>query len=193
MKYFSSFNISFIPRDKNHKTNSLALATSLPKLDDAQRKMSFQVERDFLPSVPDNIEYLQVFENDEQLEKHFLNDDDEEEDSLSDIPIDCIQVESFLTKDDHAKNILEDVSVRKVQEMRKVNIGMDKSLKYVNLGVDCTTEEVDQYVSLFKEYIDVFDCTYNNLKAYDKMIFQHIIPLREEAKPVKQKNRMMNP
>jgi hypothetical protein len=155
--------------------------------------MSFQVERDFLPSVPDNIEYLQIFENDEQLEKNLLNDDDEEDDSLADVPIDCIQVESLLTKDDHAKNILEEVLVRKVKEMRKVNIGMDKSPKYVNLGVDCTTEEVDQYVSLFKEYIDVFNWTYDNLKAYDKMIFQHIIPLREEAKPVKKKNRVMNP
>jgi hypothetical protein len=46
---------------------------------------------------------------------------------------------------------------------------------------------------LFKEYIDVFTCTYDDLKAYDKSIFKHIIPLREEAKPVKQKIRMMNP
>jgi hypothetical protein len=46
---------------------------------------------------------------------------------------------------------------------------------------------------LFKEYLDVFSWTYDDLKFYDKMIFQHIIPLREEANPVKQKTRMMNP
>jgi hypothetical protein len=97
------------------------------------------------------------------------------------VPKYCIQVESLFTKDDHAKNILEEVSVRKVQETRKVNIGTDNSPKYVNLGVDCTTEEVDQYISLFKEYIDVFSWTYDDLKSYDKTIFQHIIPLREEA------------
>jgi hypothetical protein len=96
-------------------------------------------------------------------------------------------------KDVHAKNLLEEVSIRKVQETRKVNIGTDISPKYVNLGVDCTTEEVDQYVSLFKEYIDVFSWKYDDLKAYDKTIFHHIIPLREEAKPVKKKIRMMNP
>jgi hypothetical protein len=55
----------------------------------------------------------------------------------------------------------------------------------VNLGVDCTIEEVDQCVALFKEYLDVFACTYDVFKAYDKTIFQHIIPLREGAKPVK--------
>jgi hypothetical protein len=60
------------------------------------------------------------------------------------------------------------------------------------LGVNCTPKEVDQYVSLFKEYSDVFSCTYDDLNDYEKTIFHHIIPLREEAKPVKQKIRMMN-
>jgi ribonuclease HI len=72
MEYFSSFNISFIPRDKNHKADSLALAASLSNPDNIQRKMYFQVERAFRPSVPHNMEYLQVFENDEGLEFFLL-------------------------------------------------------------------------------------------------------------------------
>jgi hypothetical protein len=39
----------------------------------------------------------------------------------------------------------------------------------------------------------VFAWTYDDLKAYDKTIFQHIIPLGEETNPIKQKLRMMNP
>jgi hypothetical protein len=39
----------------------------------------------------------------------------------------------------------------------------------------------------------VFTCTYDDFKAYDKTVFQHIIHLREESKPVKKKIRMMNP
>jgi hypothetical protein len=96
-------------------------------------------------------------------------------------------------KEDHAKNLLEEVSVRKVQEMRKVNIGTNNSPKYVNLGVDRITKEENKYVSLFKEYIDVLTCTYDDLKSYYNTIFQHIIPLREGEKPMKQKIRMMNP
>jgi hypothetical protein len=61
------------------------------------------------------------------------------------------------------------------------------------LGVDFTIEEGDQYVALFKEYLNVFTWNYDDLKDYDKTIFQHIIPLREGEKPVKQKIRMMNP
>jgi hypothetical protein len=90
MEYFISFNIAFIPRDKIHKADLLSLAASLSNLDDALSKMSFQVERSFRPSVPNNIEYLQVFENDEQLEIFVLNDDDEEDDSSSVIPKECI-------------------------------------------------------------------------------------------------------
>jgi hypothetical protein len=62
---------------------------------------------------------------------------------------------------------------------------MEKSPKYVNLGVDCNTQKVGQYIALFKEYIDVFAWTYDDLKAYDKTIFQHIIPFTEEDKLVK--------
>jgi ribonuclease HI len=65
MESFNSFNIYFTPRDKNHKADSLALVASLSNLGDTQRKTYFQVERDFRPSVPENIEYLQLFENNE--------------------------------------------------------------------------------------------------------------------------------
>jgi hypothetical protein len=39
----------------------------------------------------------------------------------------------------------------------------------------------------------VFSSNYDDLEDYDKTIFQHVIPLREESKSVKQKIRMMNP
>jgi ribonuclease HI len=133
MEYFISFNIASIRRDKNHKADSLALEASLSNRGDVLRKASFQVERAFRPSVPDNIEFLQVFENDEQLESFLLNDDDKEDDSSIFILKYCIQAEPLFTKYDHAKNLLEEVSVRKVQETRKVNIGTDQSTKYVNL------------------------------------------------------------
>jgi hypothetical protein len=169
------------------------LAASLSNPYDIQIKTSFQVERVFRPSVPDNLEYLQVFENDENLKKKLLNDDDDEYNHMFVVSKYCIQSDSLFTKYDHAKNLLEEISLRKVQEKRKINIGTDSFPKYVNLGVNCTIEEVDQYGALFKVYLDVFTWTYDDLKSYDKTIFQHVIPLREEENPVKQKIRMMNP
>jgi hypothetical protein len=141
MECFNSFNISFIPRDKNKKEDSLALAASLSNPYDIQIKTSFQVERVFRPSVPDNLEYLEIFENDENLKKKLLNDDDDDEyNNMSVVSKYCIQSESLFMKYDHAKNLLEEISLRKVQEKRKINIGTDSFPKYVNLGDDCTIE-----------------------------------------------------
>jgi hypothetical protein len=90
-------------------------------------------------------------------------------------------------------NLKEEVSIRKVQETQKINIGTQDSPKYVNLGTSCTEKEVDQYTTLFKEFYDVFSWTYDDLKEYDKSIFQHIIPLKEGTKSVRKKLRIVNP
>jgi hypothetical protein len=79
-----------------------------------------------------------------------------------------------------------------VQETKKINIGIENSPKYVNLGIDCMTKEIDQCTSLFKEYVDVFAWSYDDLKAYEKSIFQQIIPLREGTNPFNQKIKIMN-
>jgi hypothetical protein len=92
----------------------LALVASLSKLDDVQRKTYFQVERVLRPFVHDNQEYLQVFENDEQLENVLLNDDDDEYNHIYVVLKDCIQYESLFMRDDHVKNLLEEISLRKV-------------------------------------------------------------------------------
>ena len=46
---------------------------------------------------------------------------------------------------------------------------------------------------LFNEYKDVFTWTYKDLKTYDMKIIQHVIPLKEDAKPFQQKLRKMHP
>jgi ribonuclease HI len=119
MEAFCSFNISFIPRDKNQKEDSLALVASLSNPDDIQSETYFQVKRVFQPSVPDNQEYLQVFENDEDLENFLVNENEDEDNDIASVPKNCVQSESLFTRDDHAKNIMEEVSVRKSSRNEK--------------------------------------------------------------------------
>jgi ribonuclease HI len=109
MDSFSSFNISFIPRERNKKVDSLALAASLFNPDDLQNKNTFQVKRIFRPSVPDNQEYLQVFENDEQL-NDFLANAGEPEESIALISKSCVKYESLFTGDDKTKDLKEEES-----------------------------------------------------------------------------------
>jgi len=65
--YFISFNISFVPREKNKKVESLAVTTSLFNKDDSQNQNPFHVKTIFRPLIPDNQEYWKVFENYEHI------------------------------------------------------------------------------------------------------------------------------
>jgi len=49
-----------------------------------------------------------------------------------------------------------------------------------------------KYIEMFKEFSDVFACSYEDLKPYDTEIIQHKIPLKENQKPFKQKPRRIN-
>lgn len=40
-----------------------------------------------------------------------------------------------------------------------------------------------KYIALFKEFIDVFAWSYDDLKAYDTRIIQQRIPLKEYQNP----------
>jgi len=84
---------------------------------------------------------------------------------------------------DNQTNILdpkEEPFVRKVQETQKINIGTLDSPKYINIGTSCTIEEIDQYTLLFKAFQDIFTWSYDDLKEYEKSIFKHVIPLKED-------------
>ena len=109
------------------------MATSLSNPDDIQSETYFQVKRVFRPLVPDNQDYLQVFENDEDLKDFLENENDVEDNNIAPFPKNCVQFESLFTRDDHTKSLKEEVLIWKVQETKKVNIGNDNSLKCINL------------------------------------------------------------
>ena len=79
---FMFFELSYIPRDLNHLDDSLAVSASLfvPPL---PPKLSYDVQVKYRPSLPGNVKFWRVFENDEELNK-FLQLVDE----FSDIHID---------------------------------------------------------------------------------------------------------
>ena len=74
-----------------------------------------------------------------------------------------------------------------------INLGTQVEPKYVNLGKCCPSGERNKFISLFKQYKDVFAWTYEELKTYDTKIIQHIIPIRSGVKPYQQPLRKMHP
>ena len=62
------FELSYIPRDLNHLDDSLAISTSVfvPPL---PPRLSYDVQVKYRPSLPDNVKFWRVFENDDELSK----------------------------------------------------------------------------------------------------------------------------
>jgi hypothetical protein len=63
------------------------------------------------------------------------------------------------------------------------NLGTEQDPKNINLGRNYTSSKRATFMKLFREYKDMFTWTYEGLKTYDMKIIQHVIPLKENAKP----------
>jgi hypothetical protein len=155
-------------------------------------------------SIPDKITNWRVFEDNEQI-INFLHSedtfkgsviDDEQHEAL-------LQASTLVEKPEHSniipKNIVKLEKLFDLQEKFKrptntkprsstllyeaVNLGTEQDPKNINLGKNCTFAEKAAFVKLFREYKDIFAWTYQDLKTYDMKIIQHVIPLKENAKP----------
>jgi hypothetical protein len=73
--FFSSFNISFIPREENTLVDSLVASASQFRIPLPPR-IKYNVEIRYRPSVSDNIRHWKVFEDDLEITK-FLESVDE--------------------------------------------------------------------------------------------------------------------
>jgi hypothetical protein len=69
------------------------------------------------------------------------------------------------------------------------NIGTPEEPKFVKLSRGLNEKQRIGYTDLLREFFDVFAWTYEDLKTYDTSFIEHKIPLKEEAKPFKQKLR----
>ena len=65
--------------------------------------------------------------------------------------------------------------------------------KMIKVGVQLSDKEVVAYKALVMEYRDVFAWSYQELKGIPTEIAQHRIPILPGSKPVRQKERRMNP
>ena len=75
-----------------------------------------------------------------------------------------------------------------------VNISKDPNIiENIFIGAECSREEIQIYTELFKEYRDVFAWSYEEMPGIDPSIVQHEIKTYENAKPMRQKLRQVNP
>jgi ribonuclease HI len=216
--FFLAFNISFIPREENASADFQAFSASFFEAP-ARPTISSEVEIRYRPSVPDNVRHWKVFEDDQEIEKFLQSIDDfsasridedpdtdgsdhpeELLDKVADhqiiqlpsnhIPRGLIPLERLFDGNDVAMKgrISGDDA-----DTAACNIGKPEEPKFVKLSRSLTEEQTIGYTDLLREFADVFAWTYEDLKTYDTTVIEHKIPLKEEARPFKQKLRQINP
>jgi hypothetical protein len=80
-----------------------------------------------------------------------------------------------------------------VGETISLIIGTPESLKNVKIGAQCSYEEKLKFFRLLGEFQDVFAWSYEDLRGFDPSLIQHVIPIKESIKPVRKKQRPINP
>ena len=69
--------------------------------------------------------------------------------------------------------------------MMEINIGIDKDPQLIKIGKGTSEKERNNLINVIKAYRYVLAFSYDELKSYREDVFQHTIPLTEEAKEVK--------
>jgi ribonuclease HI len=216
--FFSAFNISFIPREKNALVDSLTVSMSLFRIP-LSPKRKYDVEIKYRPAILDNVRHWKVFEHnleindflqavdeffslkidqDPDLEGHpcpevFLNKISNHQIiqlPINHIPKGLFPLERLFDGNDVA--VKGEVSNEDV-DSAECNIGTQEEPKFVKLSRSLTREKSIEYTELLREFAYVFTWTYEDLKTYDMSIIKHKIPLKEEAKPFRQKLTQINP
>jgi hypothetical protein len=95
--FYKAFNITVVSREFNQQVDSLAIAASTFKTP-VVPQMRYEIEMRYRPSIPDNIKYWKVFEDDQQIKifmeviDEFSNtyvDSDDEENGETMAEIEC--------------------------------------------------------------------------------------------------------
>ena len=74
----------------------------------------------------------------------------------------------------------------------EVKMKMGK-VRQMRMGAQLSNEEVESYKELIGEFNDVFAWSYHDLKGIPPKMAEHRIPLIPGSRPIRQKERRMNP
>jgi hypothetical protein len=183
----------------------------------------FTVELLYKPLVPNNISNWKVFEGDEHIVDFITNQDNFKDLAIDDelfqeklkendfhekkggtyhsnnkprfhtIPKGVSNLENLFYLREKFKGSKNIKTRSSCPIYETINLGTLESPKNVNLGKTMSKEDKKSYLNIFREYRDVFSCTYRELKTYDTCIIQHTISLKSGVNPFQQKLRNYDP
>ena len=117
--------------------------------------------------------------------------DNEEDDASSPSKFQCFTIRDrhvVLQRPSRQKPKTPGVSYDGPEDAKKIDLaepGEEPRLTWI--ATDLSQEEEELLISTLKKYNDIFAWSYKDLKGVDPKICQHTIPMREDAKPSKQR------
>jgi ribonuclease HI len=205
-KTFKKMSLEAIPREENHVADALAVSASTLQPCEGPLHDQCKMEVLFRPSIPDNLEHWQVFEDDDQIIRFMENSKEFTDTQINflaesmdlevinlqnnTLPKGCIPLEDLFDRHDVFKGKRTN---KQAEEALEFNIGTQMDPRTVKIGKGTTEKERRAILDLIREFRDVFAWSYDELKAYKGDVIQHAIPLVEGAKPFRQKLRHINP
>jgi ribonuclease HI len=218
IKSFADFKITFVPRAMNEVADSLAVSACafIPPL---PHKLSYEIQVRHRPSLPDNVKFWKVFEDDAELTRFLavvdefaelqIDQDNEHDDeveqpnlknkiasheivqlSTNRIPKGLVPLERLFDNNDVAVKLK---TAEKESDVFKYNVANEQDPRHVNLASHLSDKQKDDYGKLLKEFSDIFAWQYDDMKTFDTDVIQHKIPLNKDTKLFRQKLRSFNP
>lgn len=81
-----------------------------------------------------------------------------------------------MTSRDRVQPNLQD---KELEELDEINLGINEAPKKVYIGKKMSSTMRKPLIELLRKYMHVFAWSYDDLKAYRKDLFKHVIPLKK--------------
>jgi ribonuclease HI len=194
-----SFNITHVKRDLNSMADRLVVFATSHNRQLLPHRPNCTFQSLYRPHIPENIECCQVFPNNESICAFIQNETYEPKKIISiednKIPKGLTSLESSFSSSDvgNKEKHREDDSKTKVGETISLNIGTTEFPKNVKIGAQCSDEEEMKFSKLLDEFQDVFAWSYEDIHDFNPGLIQHAILIKEGLKPVRKKQRPINP
>lgn len=89
--------------------------------------------------------------------------------------------------------MLEILEITENVKIKKINIGTEADPKFASIGDYWDDETVGHIADLLQEYQDLFPTKFAEMKGFLRDLGVMRIPLKEDAKPIKQCPYRLNP
>ena len=125
--------------------------------------------------------------------RHIFTEGDSDNDDSMEVEVHAITLPEEEVVEQPAPPKLEDSTDTTLDELSKINLGTNMCPKPTFISKSMANSEVQAYVELLRDYMDVFDWGYEDMPGLDPKVAVHKLVVSRSLCPIKQGQRRMRP